>query len=454
MESDIFEIDKKIMVTLSRNADKIKHLLQAEIPSNLNSTASEMDAVRSSLSNIYSKILYSYDFQHYVVRKNFYRFVEAQNERLWSDVSLSYGTFFFKLKRSARTLLAMDDIAENAPNRFSVHNQALGEVEAKRFMTVFSLKMARACYRSYSTGRPVFRYPYQGVLNNTLISMIVPRALLKKALTKWGSDDDPIKEFSENLEKLIDIYDDWRVILDNLYNNTSNRTKNELFIELSTLWKKFSNCMKAHNGLRSHLLDDVYIYPVQEMEKRLGKLKNVYSRLNDVLITTKQHVDTMHNSLGRIKESVWGNISAVLTKTRSYCANKTMGKTALSMIVTSSLTRDNTKLLKAFFEDTGSRCRQIYDNWQKLSTLENDLITLVRSDNDMLTFRNYYMPELAGNTTFSAIGNRVKEAMANVLKFRQLAESGDYEFQESFRVLWTHLRIYLARNEINAQFYE
>ncbi|XP_064640354.1 uncharacterized protein LOC135495533 isoform X2 [Lineus longissimus] len=454
-ESDIFEVDKTILERLSENADKISHLLKVEIPNNLNATENEMEAARTSLSNIYTKILYSYEFQHYVVRKNFYRFVVAQNERMWSDVSQSYGTFFFKLRRSAQILRNMEDNEENAAKRFAVHNQALAEIEAKRYMTQASLKMARRCYKSYLLGRPGFRYPYMGVLNESVNDMIVPRALLKAALDRWSSEDDPIKEFSDNLVNLTAVYDSSAALLGSLYNNTGNETQLELYRKILGLWPPFGNCMRAHNGLRSHLLDDVYIYPVQEMEKRLENLKTVYSRLSDVLISTTQHVETMHKSLQRIKGSVWGNISAVFEKTRNYCKHKTPGKTELSKIVASSRTRDNTKFIKAFFEDTGSRCRQIYDNWQKLSTLEDDLFTLVRSDDDMLTFRKFYIPELAGNdTTFSAIGSRVKEAMANVLKFRQLAESGDSEFQESFRVLWTHFTNYLARNEINAQFYE
>jgi hypothetical protein len=347
-EADLKQKDDKLLNKFIIGTRRLHTLLFAILPDLRSRQVEFTQFVEAGIKNVYRNIIAIYEFQLFVVRKNFYRFVEYSDEMYFSEVSAGYLDFLTKyIERLERMTWLL-----NQPNADIRRKVILDSIEttlsAKNKVIDYGHDALTKCIESYTRGEVKISPPYM-LKNNDLRAheLIIPKHRLRHAV-QYGVSGLQLVNRQGTLNGLKMFYSNLKFIAQESYN--TGKVNMSAIIENRESYNKL---IAQYHANRSTMLNDIFIAPVKQVEKYLHDLEDIYQKVHDGFVKINQHLETLDSHWNKTVTKHWPVVSNVLDTALKYMhANSSQGgKMALAEHIIRPMVKETTQTLYDFLKE-------------------------------------------------------------------------------------------------------
>ncbi|GFS25722.1 acid-sensing ion channel 4-like, partial [Elysia marginata] len=369
---------------LERHFEQVRNIVLNQIENKINEQRKAFDTVIAQVEAAYRSTRYLYEYQNYIVDKNFVRARDAINERTLSVVCLAYQEFSVQVELAIQSL--GDNITEPGVRRV-LYLDVARKLEARRDITERAFANYTQFKNALQTGQPIFNYRFrEEPRENSYLIAPVPmfHAALNSSLALQRRAEllgSTLIDFARQLSDLKELASK------TFRNGTLNAT------ELHLQSVQFMYLCRSFSQSKDMFMNDVPEFLYREMQKRdeqLAALYDQFQRAKADFDTQLQLISIQAESLtvklDHIKSGSLGAISRALNSARIFLFQGALSKRSVAEEFLREDIMKTQGTLKNFFNEVRSRGHAVYDDWITVETAAIALWTMAIKEENLRTY--------------------------------------------------------------------
>ncbi|XP_064639985.1 uncharacterized protein LOC135495376 [Lineus longissimus] len=454
--------DVKILNDFVNYGRKMEKLLWTDLPDLSKKQNDATKIIQKNIANIFKGIREVYDFQRFIVRKNFFRFTEYNDEMYFSEVSSSYLQFFTHFVARLRKLQALFDegtVDLREPER-RVRLEALEEIlEAKLKVIELCFHALYQCVDSYNNGTMMFETPYRYQNRSWDAHLkLIPKNRLFKAIAS-GFNDFGNMQTRDGLYMTLFALKSFYTTL----NNTALMAYMGEFKEsqVADLRRRYIGLMGDFLGNRSVLMTDIFSQPLREMNSFIQDLDDIYEKVDDGFVKIYAELESINRMSSRTVKKLWPPLGRLIEQADAYRKDSSDSKMDLAAGFIDPKTRDTTQTTYEYLDDVFSQVDNIVSKWEWIHEQFMEILMKekVMKDQDTMVYRQHFEPGWVSEESFRNTDDaREIDEVVSVSKswsaLGQKIEDTQEPFNAAFYQVVNDMKDYVDGNAIDETFYE
>ncbi|XP_064641230.1 uncharacterized protein LOC135496051 [Lineus longissimus] len=183
-EEDMKQKDDELLSKFIEGTRRLHTLIFLILPDLRKRQKEFTEFVEAGIKSAYRGIISIYEFQLFVVRKNFYRFIEYSDEMYFKEVSAGYLNFLTKYLERLERMIWLESQPDADIRRKVILDSIETTLNAKNELIDYGYDALKKCIESYRTGEVKVSPPYLlKDFDEMAHELIVPKHRLKHAVT-------------------------------------------------------------------------------------------------------------------------------------------------------------------------------------------------------------------------------------------------------------------------------
>ncbi|GAB1600540.1 uncharacterized protein LOC115209554 [Argonauta hians] len=385
MDVETFATFRNMLLNLNVSNEAFKMAMQDKLAIAIKNNLDILRYIFKNLEKAYDFKSFLYNYQKYLIEKNFRRPWEAIAERTFDHVTFDFYNYISTLKNMFFTL---DDLKNNSENQqlcdLLIRNIEIN-INTKLNMIIKAAANFSQYYQSLISGVGIFRYKYMKVPRAHNFYAI-PKRILNSKLNNTSYNHR--RRFNQTVSGLKDCL----YVFTDMLNSIHNRLNKTRLIEIE---ERYITLSKRFNSVKSVFETETIKYALDIIESN----KNEFAILMDNIRRIINDMNNSLSSLQREREELnlmsSRNVFAVSSGIVRYLTNISITKISLAELINSHNHSFNIVKLQVFMEELRQRSSLLSDHWTKLTESVILLWQHIVQDQDS---RVYY--EYVNYTTF------------------------------------------------------
>lgn len=277
--------------------EDIEHLFVGKLDNQIHDVAHALEDEFNHISWICEWKTFVYEYQHYIVQKNFVRPRDAMEERHAHIVALAYTEFILSIEQKIRYLINMDQSDQSL--RTFIYTDTLNVIDNRKEIIQRAITNYTSLIQAYSSGKGIFNYKYENVprYHN---KYIVPVGLLQESINLNNVTRENVDLYTSYLFDTINILERITNLTHEVYNNT---THNESSLE-STV-NDYNEVMLNWLSVRQTVYYEVIERPLRILSDEIDEFKQMcFSHKTHVVSITKK-IEALDRKIEGVKSTLF-----------------------------------------------------------------------------------------------------------------------------------------------------
>ena len=348
---------RRLILGLNSTLRTVSHMVDNELFGAINDQLDSIENVTNAIETLYQGQAFLYDYQKYIVQKNFARVREAMHERTFTYVTFNFFSFVYSLEDWIKSL------ADEKHSSFLIGRKAnyiiiRDMINAKIDNIKKALGNFTELHESLMTGIGVFRYKYLDVPRSHN-QFATPTSLLTKRLNRSAEHHHRIPNV---LKRMLGQLQTFYSILNDTWE--SKTFDEERFHNVSRLY--FTSC-KTFNGVASIFKSLTTEYAISVLEIRRSYLDLRMKTFRQVASDMKVLLSSLRELLVHLQSKSFQNVLRTSENISNYLLDVSTRKLALADLLFEETHINDMIQLKLFYGELRYRDITIRDKWDELS---------------------------------------------------------------------------------------
>lgn len=291
-EVELHHIKECILNTLDSTIHTSKHLLEGEI---------------NHMEWLCKWKTFVFDYQLYIVEKNFLRFKDSMEERHAHIVALAYEEYSLSLQHDIEYLNDID-FSEDAIRRYlqqSVQNKLDTRIEIiSRTITNYTNLI-----NAYQTGEGLFKYQYKDYPKEEN-KFAVPKKSLKASVE--GNAQAKVKLYTVNLNTTIEILYQLKKINKDAFSKQLSKA------ELQSVIKSFRKTIMNWLNVKKYVYEDVLEEALKQLTVNRNKFSNICFTFDNIASSVFKKIESLDTKIENIETSLFGPLDSIHELVHEY----------------------------------------------------------------------------------------------------------------------------------------
>ncbi|GFO35318.1 acid-sensing ion channel 4 [Plakobranchus ocellatus] len=367
-----------LIENLDLHFGQVRHLVLNQIETKIEQQRAAFAKVVTDVDKVHKQTMYLFEYQRYIVDKDFVRARDAMNERTLSVVCLAFQEFIVQVEAAIQSL-SDKNITEPEVRRV-LYLDVARKLESRKDMA----ERAHANYTEFrhalETGTPIFNYKFKSEprANSPLIA---PLPMFYQALNSSSSMRHRAVVLGQNLMNISHRLDTLKDLAERVYREGDlNAT------ELHLQSVNFLFQCRTFSQSRDMFMYDTPEIIARLMKKRDDRLAKLWAQFEAAKTDFHRQADSLMSELQLIQTGALGGIARALTLARMFLQHGNLSK---RMVAAEFLREDIVKTqgtLKNFFAEVRSRGHAVYDDWIKIKKAAIAIWFLALTEENLQTY--------------------------------------------------------------------
>ncbi|XP_064629202.1 uncharacterized protein LOC135488499 [Lineus longissimus] len=393
---------RDVLTPCLKAMDMLSDFLQLEFEQFLHQKRNELQILKLVTNKILSDIKETYEFQEFIVKERFLKYVEDNNKLFFEGVVGQPVAFLTMFRESVERLSVITK--KNHDRRTVIFDAVDSSIRSKGNSLNGTLMAITDIIDSYrnAKGRLDTRYPGKDEFAHNLIT---PRSLLRKALdattaSKSAYNIQLIYHMISNMcNEILFCNNQFLTILGRV---TKTRQYNRK--ALSILETRYFRAVDNFNGNRSVMMSDIFRLPERDLKEKAEHLQYMKERVTERIDNIEKNINSLEEHVATVSQNVQ-TLKRVRNITRLYLdtiENPIVNFSTLANLHTSPDTRDNLNEVLYFLDLVNTLATSMEAQWNWIENVfwSDLLFNRTMTDRDIFLYMKRYHPDLADEESF------------------------------------------------------
>ncbi|XP_076472554.1 uncharacterized protein LOC143301962 [Babylonia areolata] len=436
-QKQVDDLDEKFHVLLNVSIKDIVH--------KLNMQQEGLAQMGDKVFQVYNRTVYLFNYQQYIVEKDFVRAAKAMSERTFHVVASAMQEFVIKVESKIRLLV--DPSLDRADVRESLYLLTLNEIDGKIDIAQRALENYTELCSAVVNGSPIFNYKFHAEPRANSVH-IVPLPLFHHALNRTRTIRIRSEQVGTDLEDIISNLSLYRNLTVEAY-----RTKNVDTASMLHANVFFLKACREYLQSIDMFLNDGLGYTVTFMERRLREFTNRWRSFDAHRESLSLQLNSLESLAEGLEEGLFLQVSQGINMSRRFLHDGSVRKENIARLFASTDIQVGQSDLKNFFTELRARGQEVYDMWGRLQRNTEDIFNTSYLDPNLQTYYRF-------QDVWAHLGNLV-EALVIVhdnyshyrdADIREAIRNYDDEFLISLGTITDSLQGFLKDGKIDSRF--
>ena len=324
-----------------------------------------------------------YNYQQYIIDKNFLRPREAMEERTLRNLVDAFVEFGLNIERKVNQLANMDSATGDETIEF-LNNILTDTIIVRKEINEMARENITDLINAFYVGIGIFNYSFEDIPESHN-EYIVPKALLRFALERNAYVNRHLPRLTSQVFDDIENSLDLMLELVSTARNTSIVNKTELSVTIG----KFYHACRQFMFSKSVVYGESLEYPLNVLEEKERKFKSAYRQFDDAVSVLEQIISSILTMLAEVSSHSLPEIETMIRKIEDYLKSNEI---EFMEVATQLLSVQNHAMitnLNDVFETLQTRTQQIRDSWHLTNDALMDIWKTILNDTDMIGYYRF-----------------------------------------------------------------
>ncbi|XP_067658355.1 acid-sensing ion channel 4-B-like [Haliotis asinina] len=370
---------RTLLQTLDQNFEMLRHVI-FDLKGKINEQRMQLINISADFLWNWNETDMYFQYQNYIHLKDLARARDAMNERTYSVIAHGVQEFTFSVERKIEQLV--DAEINETSVRKMLFIMVKNQLEARIDMAKRTIQNHTQLLSSYLNGTPVFNYRFRK-FNRKYSYLLIPKELIHRAFHR----SDIVRRHTSQLESDIKDMIYWMEEYENLAMSAfMNGSINDTLLYFTNI--HFLDKCRQFLQSKSHFFNDFIEWMVIQLNKRerdFFHIKKDFRKARDV---TSKYLGVVRDAMENILVSLED-----LEKGKRVCEDYlNYGNISLEVAAhffRSKAFQNNVNNLNVFFATVRNRGQNVYDSWDKLSVVSQEMWNFTLMQVDLMPYWRY-----------------------------------------------------------------
>ncbi|XP_046360058.2 uncharacterized protein LOC124137693 [Haliotis rufescens] len=386
-----------------------------------------------------------FQYQNYIHLKDLARARDAMNERTFSVIAHGAQEFTFSVERKIDQL-ADPEITDSSVRKM-IYILVKNQLDARIDMAKRALQNHTQLLSSYLNATPIFNYRFRRFSKSDSY-LLIPKVMIKQSLRRSWTIRTRSSRVATDIKKMIDWMEEYGHIAESAF---MNGTVNGTLIYFANI-HFLDNC-RQYLQSKSHFFRDFIDWIVTQLNKReqdCTYIKTDFAKARDF---TLQYLGIVEDAI----QNILLYLEDIQNGTRmcdDYLNYGNISLEAVSLFFRSKAVKNSVNSLNVFFATVRTRGQNIYDSWEKLSVVYQEMWNFTFKQVDLMPYwRNKNISRYLRNSS-----EVIQEIRDSFLDHRDMIDvqcrfdNKDEAFLLSLESLTDHMQEFHASSHVDSTF--
>ena len=337
-----------------------------------------LSMMETRVYKVFDRTRYLFQYQHFIVAKDFVRAAEAMTERTFGVVANAMQEFVHSIEYKIQQLL--DPSLGDPAVRKTVYLLALNEIDGKIDIAQRALENYTELYNAIVTGSPIFNYKFRKEPRKNSI-YIVPLPLFHEALNRTGAIRRRSTKVGTDLEDIISNL--------SLYRNVTIEAFSSKAVNLTSMWRAnvyFLKSCREYLQSIDMFLNDGLRYSLSFLENRLARYSSDWREFAADRDSLALQIDSLTRLARGLQEGIFLKVAQGLAMSKAFLRHGGVSKKSIARFFVSTQVQVGRSDLKNFFAELRTRGQEVHDLWVRLERHSQRLYNASLTDPNLQTY--------------------------------------------------------------------
>lgn len=348
---------QRLILNLNNTLRTVRHMVENELFVAISVQLHSIENATNSTEALYEGQTFLYDYQKYIVQKNFARVREAMDERTFTYVTFNFFDFLYTLEDWLRALANTEQFSF-PESRMTTYFIIRDILNAK----MNNIRMAQGnfseLHNSLLTGIGIFRYKYLDI-PRSYNEFATPISLLTRRLNRSATHHTRIPK---TLNLMLDELQMFSGILNDTW--TSGIFDEERFRNIS---QKYIISCRGFNGAASIFKSLTTEYAISVLDIRKSYLDLRMRTFRQVASDMKYLLSSLRDLLVHLQSRSFQNVFSTFEQVTGYLLSTNTSKMALADLLLEETHANDMSRLNLFFEELRHKDMAVHEKWDELA---------------------------------------------------------------------------------------
>lgn len=348
---------QRLILNLNNTLRTVRHMVENELFVAISVQLHSIENVTNATEALYEGQTFLYDYQKYIVQKNFARVREAMDERTFTYVTFNFFDFLYTLEDWLRSLANTEQFSFPA-SRMTTYFIIRDTLNAK----MNNIRMAQGnfseLHNSLLTGIGIFKYKYLDI-PRSYNEFATPTSLLARRLNRSANHHTRIPK---TLNLMLDELQMFSGILNDTW--TSGIFDEERFRNVS---QKYIISCRGFNGAASIFKSLTTEYAISVLDIRKSYLDLRMRTFRQVASDMKYLLSSLRDLLVHLQSRSFQNVFSTFEQVTGYLLSTNTSKMALANLLLEETHANDMSRLNLFFEELRHKDMAVHEKWDELA---------------------------------------------------------------------------------------
>lgn len=438
-----FEKLHEVAEDFEQKFEEIEFLFENELHDAIHTVEHSLEEESDHLTSVCAWKLFVYEYQEYVVLKNFVRYRDAFEERHAHIVALGYKEYILSIEHKIKYLQNLD--MSKTSLRESMYLDTQNVLDNRIEIIQRTISNYTRLIKGYDTGKRIFNYKYKNLPKKDN-AYVVPKHLLKESLIL---NNDTVEMYKIHLHQTIDILNSLKRL-----NNESYLYRNVNASDLETSVQTFQTATENWLNARQFFYNEVIENPLNVLKIRKDEFERTCYRLKDVIVSAMTNIESTDTKIETVEDTLFEPIHVGHHLVHEYLHDGIGLKYKIAENFTSGDILQGTSNLQTLLLELLTEESALRNILVEMKSLAIQIHKTVIEDEDSFTYYDY-----TGNVQFLQnftdvlieIENNYTEYIESV-KFYDIVGEKGLEFVKSTDDVIAYFQEYLSTLNLDAQY--
>lgn len=348
---------QRLILNLNNTLRTVRHMVENELFDAISVQLHSIENVTNATEALYEGQTFLYDYQKYIVQKNFARVREAMDERTFTYITFNFFDFLYTLEDWLRSLANTEQFSSPA-SRMTTYFIIRDTINAK----MNNIRMAKGnfseLHNSLLTGIGIFRYKYLDI-PRSYNEFATPISLLTRRLNRSSTHHTRIPK---TLNVMLDELQMFSGILNDTW--TSGIFDEEHFRNIS---QQYIISCRGFNGAASIFKSLTTEYAISVLDIRKSYLDLRMRTFRQVASDMKYLLSSLRDLLVHLQSRSFQNVFSTFEQVTGYLLSTNTSKMALADLLLEETHANDMSRLNLFFEELRHKDMSVHEKWDELA---------------------------------------------------------------------------------------
>ncbi|XP_046562955.1 uncharacterized protein LOC124271849 [Haliotis rubra] len=371
---------RTLLQTLDQNFKVLRHVVLDQLKVKINEQRKQLLNISEDFLWNWNETYMYFQYQNYIHLKDLARARDAMNERTYSVIAHGVQEFTFSVERKIEQL-ADPEISDTSVRKM-LFIMVKNQLEARIDMAKRTIQNHTQLLSSYLNGTPVFNYRFRK-FSREYSYLLIPKELIHQAFHR----SEIVRRRTNQLETDIKEMIYWMEEYENLAASAfMNGTINTTLLHFANV--HFLDKCRQFLQSKSHFFYDFIQWMIIQLDKREQDFTHIKKDFKKAHGVTLKYLGIVGDAI----ESILLSLEDV-QKGKRLCEDYlTYGNISLevaSHFFRSKTFQNNVNSLNVFFATVRNRGQNVYDSWEKLSVVSQEMWNFTLKQVDLMPYWRY-----------------------------------------------------------------